>query len=248
MKIIVCDNDIIKHSINELTNNNANEVITKSSGKEVLEYFSSNKADLLLIDVFTTDINGLDITKELSNNTIYNRPNKIITFTAFSTTALMNKATVVGADYYIIKPYENNNLLDVIDNLFNEQIIKPTTNKLSIEEEISVVLHEVGLPAHIKGYMYIRDAIVMVYEDISYLGAITKLLYPTLAKKYQTTSSRVERAIRHSIEVAWSRGNVDTISELFSYTISYNKSKPTNSEFIAMIADKLRLKYKTKSL
>ena len=109
------------------------------------------------------------------------------------------------------------------------------------------LLHEIGVPAHIKGYLYLRESITMVYNDIEILGSITKILYPVVAKKYKTTSSRVERAIRHAIEVAWNRGNVDAISSIFSYTISYNKSKPTNSEFIAMLADKLRLEHRVAS-
>ena len=111
-------------------------------------------------------------------------------------------------------------------------------------KEEGIILHEVGVPAHIKGYMYLREAISMVYNSVEILGSITKVLYPEIAITYGTTSSRVERAIRHAIEIAWVRGNVDAISDIFSYTISYNKSKPTNSEFIAMIADRLRLEHK----
>ena len=113
----------------------------------------------------------------------------------------------------------------------------------NLDEEITDMLHEVGVPAHIKGYLYLREAITMVYNNIDILGSITKVLYPEVARKFGTTSSRVERAIRHAIEIAWVRGNVEAISEIFSYTISYNKSKPTNSEFIAMIADRLRLNH-----
>ena len=113
----------------------------------------------------------------------------------------------------------------------------------NLDGEITDILHEVGVPAHIKGYLYLREAITMVYHNIDILGGITKVLYPDVAKKFNTTSSRVERAIRHAIEIAWVRGNVEAISEIFSYTISYNKSKPTNSEFIAMIADRLRLNH-----
>ncbi|HEX7065006.1 MAG TPA: sporulation transcription factor Spo0A, partial [Bacillales bacterium] len=113
-----------------------------------------------------------------------------------------------------------------------------------LNASITSVIHEIGVPAHIKGYMYLREAITMVYNDIELLGSITKVLYPDIAKKYKTTSSRVERAIRHAIEVAWSRGNYDSISSLFGYTVSMSKAKPTNSEFIAMVADKLRIENK----
>src|SRR5690625_814862 len=116
--------------------------------------------------------------------------------------------------------------------------------KQDLEGDITNIIHEIGVPAHIKGYMYLREAITMVYNDIELLGSITKILYPDIAKRYSTTASRVERAIRHAIEVAWNRGNIDSITELFGYTINVSKAKPTNSEFIAMVADKLRLKHK----
>ena len=115
---------------------------------------------------------------------------------------------------------------------------------IDLDTEITSILHEVGVPAHIKGYLYLREAITMVYNNLDLLGSITKILYPEVAEKFNTTASRVERAVRHAIEIAWIRGNVEAISEIFSYTISYNKSKPTNSEFIAMIADRLRIEHK----
>ena len=114
----------------------------------------------------------------------------------------------------------------------------------NLETDVTNMIHEIGVPAHIKGYQYLRDAIMMAVEDMSMLNSITKILYPTIAKNHQTTPSRVERAIRHAIEVAWSRGKMDTIDELFGYTVSVGKGKPTNSEFIALIADKIRLDYK----
>ena len=117
----------------------------------------------------------------------------------------------------------------------------------NLENRVTNMLHEIGIPAHIKGYHYLRDAIIMAVEDMDVLNAITKILYPTVAKKYQTTSSRVERAIRHAIEVAWSRGKLDTLDELFGYTVSTGKGKPTNSEFIALIADTIQLEYKHRS-
>jgi two-component system response regulator (stage 0 sporulation protein A) len=131
-----------------------------------------------------------------------------------------------------------------LEKLVKEETIIKRVKKPSLEQQITTMLHELGVPAHIKGYLYLRSGIAMVYDEIELLGGITKYLYPDIAKIYKTTSSRVERAIRHAIEVAWNRGNIDAISKIFSYTISYNKSKPTNSEFIAMLADKLRLENK----
>lgn len=131
---------------------------------------------------------------------------------------------------------------NMVNNNLSQAVIQPRANK-SLDASITNIIHEIGVPAHIKGYMYLRDAISMVYNDIELLGSITKVLYPDIAKKYNTTASRVERAIRHAIEVAWSRGNIESISNLFGYTVSMSKAKPTNSEFIAMVADKLRLEH-----
>jgi two-component system response regulator (stage 0 sporulation protein A) len=130
-------------------------------------------------------------------------------------------------------------------NMNSAVIASPGANApKSLDASITSIIHEIGVPAHIKGYLYLREAIAMVYHDIELLGSITKVLYPDIAKKYNTTASRVERAIRHAIEVAWSRGNLDSISKLFGYTVSMSKAKPTNSEFIAMVADKLRLEHR----
>ena len=144
-------------------------------------------------------------------------------------------------DYVLAKPIDFVSLYEIIT--YNENIVK-NEQYTDLDTEITAILHEIGVPAHIKGYLYIREAITMVYHNLDLLGSITKILYPEIAQKYCTTASRVERAIRHAIEVAWIRGNVEAISEIFSYTISYNKSKPTNSEFIAMIADRLRLQHR----
>ena len=130
----------------------------------------------------------------------------------------------------------------------NDDITTDNTLKTeNLESRVTNMLHEIGIPAHIKGYHYLRDAIIMAVNDMDVLNAITKILYPTVAKKYQTTSSRVERAIRHAIEVAWSRGKLDTLDQLFGYTVSTGKGKPTNSEFIALIADTIQLEYRHKS-
>ena len=154
----------------------------------------------------------------------------------------------------MVKPINFGNLAEVIAEAKNQRNVVSKGNNVinlsipsldnDLDSEITTLLHEIGVPAHIRGYMYIRESIKMVYNNIDILGGITKVLYPEIARKFNTTSSRVERAIRHAIEVAWVRGNIDAISDIFSYTISYHKSKPTNSEFIAMIADRLRLIHK----
>ena len=164
----------------------------------------------------------------------------------------------LGAEYYMLKPFDNQVLLNRITNLRRRsdrrirENVRPSVVReepgaygtRNLETDVTNIIHEIGVPAHIKGYQYLRDAIIMSVNDMDMLNSITKILYPTIAKKYQTTSSRVERAIRHAIEVAWSRGKMDTIDEMFGYTIHNGKGKPTNSEFIALITDRIRLNYK----
>ena len=179
----------------------------------------------------------------------------VIMLTAFGQEDVTKKAVDLGASYFILKPFDMENLVNNIRqvNGKGQSVIKgnsqvsyrqPEQKPKNLDASITSIIHEIGVPAHIKGYLYLREAISMVYNDIELLGSITKVLYPDIAKKYNTTASRVERAIRHAIEVAWSRGNIESISSLFGYTVSMTKAKPTNSEFIAMVADKLRLEHK----
>ena len=180
---------------------------------------------------------------------------QVIVVSAVSQESVTEHAFALGAAYYILKPFDTRVIIARVKSvgMTGEKGDKVVTtvfenrNRLqnhSMEAEITQTIHEIGVPAHIKGYQYLRDAILMSVSDTEMLGAITKRLYPNIAKKHQTTPSRVERAIRHAIEVAWSRGKVDTIEELFGYTVSDRKGKPTNSEFIALLADKIRLEYK----
>lgn len=255
--IIADDNKELLCMVSEFLKMQQNIDVVKafSTGKELLSHLESESCDILLLDIFMPELDGVNILTELAGNPKYHRPNKIVILTAFNTEAMMNKVSQLGADYFIVKPIDLNSLQNTINSLLKEGVNRGSTinlknnqvskaNEKSLDTEITELLHEIGVPAHIKGYMYLRESITMVYNNVEILGGITKVLYPTVAKKYKTTSSRVERAIRHSIEVAWNRGNVDAISQIFAYTISYNKSKPTNSEFIAMIADKLRLAHR----
>lgn len=257
--IIADDNKELVGMIEEFLKLQPGVNVIKSfyKGKDLLSHLESESCDILLLDIFMPEIDGVTVLNELKNSSKYHRPKKIVMLTAFNTESIMAKASQLGADYFIVKPVDLNNLQKTISELLNEGNKVGATFNLkasqqspvaekNLDTEITELLHEIGVPAHIKGYMYLREAITMVYNNVDILGGITKILYPTIAKKYNTTSSRVERAIRHSIEVAWNRGNVDAISQIFAYTISYNKSKPTNSEFIAMIADKLRLAHKIK--
>lgn len=255
--IIADDNKELLSMLDEFlkVQSNLEVASTFTSGKAVLNYLETNKVDLLLLDIFMPEVDGVSVLQTIKENpTKYNKPTKVIMFTAFNNESIMTKASEFGADYFIIKPVELSTILNVINDLMKPQIVKKgelisfsDPKEIDLDSEITAILHEIGVPAHIKGYLYLRESISMVYYNIEILGSITKVLYPVIAKKYKTTSSRAERAIRHAIEVAWNRGNVDAISSIFSYTISYNKSKPTNSEFIAMLADKLRLAHKVTS-
>lgn len=227
---------------------------TAYNGEDCLEMIREANPDVLVLDIIMPHLDGLGVLERLRENEEVNMPN-VIMLTAFGQEDVTKKAVDLGASYFILKPFDMDNLVSNIRQVAGRKkqgmpAVKRTSsynsNKkvLNLDQNITSIIHEIGVPAHIKGYMYLREAISMVYNDIDLLGCITKVLYPDIAKKYKTTSSRVERAIRHAIEVAWSRGNIDSISSLFGYTVSMSKAKPTNSEFIAMVADKLRIEHK----
>ena len=162
---------------------------------------------------------------------------RVVVLSAVGQDQITQKAIQLGADYYVVKPFDFNVFVKRLKQISgSDRGDEPNSKRKYIN-----IMHEIGVPAHIKGYQYLREAIIMVVENIELLNGITKELYPNIAEKYGTTSSRVERAIRHAIEVAWARGKMDTIDNIFGYTVNTNRGKPTNSEFIAMIADKLRL-------
>jgi len=257
-KISICivdDNRELVHVMEEYFNHEPDmEVIgVAQNGKDCMELLKEHEPDVLLLDMIMPLLDGLGVMQQLREEQREHMPN-IIMLTAFGQEDVMRKAVEYGASYFVLKPFDFNNLADKIRevNGTTEHIKVGTTPKSSptpknehnLETNITSIMHDIGVPAHIKGYMYLREAITMVYNDIELLGSITKILYPDIAKRYSTTASRVERAIRHAIEVAWNRGNIDSITELFGYTINVSKAKPTNSEFIAMVADKLRLKHK----
>ncbi len=226
------------------------------NGDEVLRLLEDGvQPDVLILDIIMPHLDGLGVLEQLKERNIQPCP-KIIMLTAFGQENITQKAVQLGASYYILKPFD----MDVLTNRIRQLVaggstsstassvkpssVVPLNKSKNLDSNITSIIHEIGVPAHIKGYQYLREAITMVYNNIEILGAITKTLYPAIAEKYKTTPSRVERAIRHAIEVAWTRGNIDSISHLFGYTVNISKSKPTNSEFIAMVADKLRLEHK----
>lgn len=226
------------------------------NGNEVLAYIEQNEKvpDVLILDIIMPHLDGLGVLEKLREMNLPTQP-KIIMLTAFGQENITQKAVQLGASYYILKPFDMEILTNRIRQLVSNAApmtspfaakpnVVPITKGKNLDANITTIIHEIGVPAHIKGYQYLREAITMVYNNIEILGAITKTLYPAIAEKFKTTPSRVERAIRHAIEVAWTRGNIDSISHLFGYTINISKSKPTNSEFIAMVADKLRIEHK----
>ncbi len=256
MKVLVADDN---RDFNELLTDYLDgepdiQVVGRAfNGKEALKVLEETQPDVLLLDIIMPYMDGLGVLEQLPELNLENRP-KVIMLTAFGHENITQRAVELGANYYILKPFNMDLLserirqLSVSDNGSREKKYESKPKKQvtsdNLESEITNILHEIGIPAHIKGYQYLREAILMVIREIEILGAITKVLYPRIAEKYNTTPSRVERAIRHAIEVAWSRNNVETIKRFFGYTINTERGKPTNSEFIALVADKLRLRTK----
>ena len=233
-----------------------NVVGTAKDGEEAYNVIKAKEPDVVLLDIVMPKLDGLGVLDRFNNDkSVKKRPTFII-ISAIGQEKITEDAFNLGADYYIMKPFDNDMVLNRIKHVKQRASAKPQEvrkvnayereedlNERNLEADVTEIIHEIGVPAHIKGYQYLRDAIVMSVNDMDMLNSITKILYPTIAKKYQTTSSRVERAIRHAIEVAWSRGKMDTIDEMFGYTIHNGKGKPTNSEFIALITDRIRLEY-----
>lgn len=226
------------------------------TGEEMYQIIKNKQPDVVLLDLIMPKMDGLSVMEAVRNNKNIKKHPHFIIVTAVGQEKITEDAFRKGASYYILKPFQNETVLNQIKNFKHEtrqeeyktqsitSPIKYTTEE-GLESRVTNMIHEIGIPAHIKGYHYLRDAIMMAVDDMDVLNAITKILYPTVAKKHQTTSSRVERAIRHAIEVAWSRGKLDTLDSLFGYTVSNGKGKPTNSEFIALVADTIRLERKT---
>jgi two-component system response regulator (stage 0 sporulation protein A) len=229
---------------------------TARDGLEAYELIKNKQPDVMLLDIVMPKLDGLSVLDRMRSDHSLKKKPSVIIISAVGQESITEDAFQKGADYFIMKPFENDVVIRHIKRLRDRKNRRvsdiqagSTYEKVSeaperdLRTDVTNMIHDIGVPAHIKGYQYLREAIEMTVEDIEMLGSITKILYPGIAKKYQTTPSRVERAIRHAIEVAWNRGNMDTIDELFGYTINNGKGKPTNSEFIALIADKIRLEY-----
>ena len=219
---------------------------TANDGEQAIRLIGERKPDVLVLDLMLSKQDGISVLKAISG---MDRKPATLATSGFITDYVAAAAANLGVQYMMLKPCDMPAMVERMEEMIRGGESLRTSaprraDKNSIESMVTNIIHEVGVPAHIKGYQYLRDAIIMSVSDMEMLNSITKILYPTIAKRHQTTPSRVERAIRHAIEVAWSRGKMDTIDRLFGYTVSVGKGKPTNSEFIALIADKIRLDYK----
>lgn len=223
-----------------------------SDGKSLLEAIQNSRPDVVLMDLILPKLDGFGVLKALRDT---NAPQPaVIILTAFSNPSVISDAAALGAYYFFTKPCDFAELLDRIRAACRKEASKsalplPASLQHSkpekrLETMVTEVIHEIGVPAHIKGYQYIREAIILTVRDMDLINAVTKALYPMVAKRYNTTPSRVERAIRHAIEVAWDRGDIEVLQKYFGYTVSNVKGKPTNSEFVALIADRLQLRLK----
>ncbi len=218
-------------------------------GSKIIESIKQIKPDIVLMDAFMPRIDALGVLEQLKNVTLEKRP-VFALMSSVDNPRFEETLLNAGADYYFLKPFELNVLaerLSQISQWHNSEHDKEARNAHGgdLQLTVSEIMRQIGVPAHIKGYQYLRESIILTVGDPELMHAVTKLLYPTVAKNNHTTPSRVERAIRHAIEVAWDRGDVDVLSSYFGYTIQISRGKPTNSEFIAMISDKLRLEMKT---
>ncbi len=264
---IIDDNARMIHSMQEALKGDADiEVVgTAEDGIAGLALIKEKSPDVVLLDLIMPKLDGLGVLERLRKAEAAGenpagegkRLPAIIVVSAISQERVMENAFELGAIYYILKPFDPETLHNQVRRACGEFTIRAFDGRReegvhmrmekrehNLESDVTNIIHEIGVPAHIKGYQYLRDAIMMSVDDTEMLNSITKQLYPSIAKRHKTTPSRVERAIRHAIEVAWSRGKMDTIDELFGYTVNGGKGKPTNSEFVALIADKIRLEYK----
>ena len=243
IKIIVSESCINENYnlLNDLHNQKFDVVISPRDGKTVINYINTYNPITVVCDAFMPNGDAVEVMKAFKN--LPNKP-KFIVISSLNSEYLSRELSLNGASYIFLKPYQSKQLIDVIKGLTElpQEQIKAISIEQTLEGNITKMIHQIGVPAHIKGYRYLRKGIMLCVMDESMLGSVTKSLYPAIAKHFQTTSSRVERAIRHAIEVAWDRGDIDILNSYFGYTIHNGRGKPTNSEFIAMLADRLKLK------
>ncbi len=257
LRVIIADSNVQdrKSKAKAMEDSGINVLLATGDGSKALKAIQNEKPDVVILDMILPGIDGIGILEEI--NGMEDKPVVIIE-TVLHLTNLVEEALCMGADYYMIKPVANSMLIKRMQQILrgkrihhfvgiqNEVSRDMNTYSGDIEMDVTNILLEIGIPAHIKGYQYIREGIIMSYYDRTKLQYVTKSLYPCIAEQFKTTSGSVERTIRHAIEVAWRRGNLDTLERVFGNTISAGKGKPTNSEFMALLTDKLRLEYRPK--
>lgn len=248
-KILLCDenNEERRRITDFLTKSGFRFIDEAINGEAAIEKLSKGVYDIAVLDLWISGVDGIGIIRNIERSNISHKP-AFILMSPINKESVLVEASEAGADICLLKPFDPSALVGHIDSILRLRGKNGAKQEFSaaadMEAQVTKIIHQIGVPAHIKGYQYLRTAILMTIEDNDIINSVTKVLYPTVAKKYGTTTSRVERAIRHAIEVAWDRGDVDTLNSYFGYTIQNSRGKPTNSEFIAMIADNLRLKYK----
>ena len=253
-KILIADENSAQRQslLGELRRAGYVNIEIANNGEDALDKIDKFHPDVAIIDVWLSKLDGIGVLRNCKKlNFGTDKAPSFIVVSMVSNQSVFIEASAAGADICLLKPYNVASLCSHIDSLAQNRFIGAPTaapdndsRAPDIETQVTKIIHQIGVPAHIKGYQYLRTAILLTVKDSEIINSVTKILYPSVAKKYQTTTSRVERAIRHAIEVAWDRGDVDTLNSYFGYTIQNNRGKPTNSEFIAMIADNLRLQYK----
>ena len=258
-KVLICDEneDFRRITAEYLKSAGFRAPDEASNGEEALTKIMKNRPDVVIVDIWLTRIDAASLIRNTLSFDFSPAPKPaFIVVSQLNNPSMLSEASDAGAEYCMLKPINYPSLVERIRRLIlkrdnsipsHPQPVKPTESNVlypqnaELETQVTKIIHQIGVPAHIKGYQYLRTAILMTIHDNDIINSVTKILYPSVAKQYKTTSSRVERAIRHAIEVAWDRGDVDTLNSYFGYTIQTSRGKPTNSEFIAMIADNLRL-------
>ena len=249
-KILICDENAEERKTiaESLYKRGYKNTLDAPNGEKAAQLIAMGGIDIVICDLWLSKLDGIALIRNTKTLPIKDKPSFIL-MSPINKQSVLMEASEAGADICLLKPFDVNSLVQHIESIRKCKAnvkIKPDgiLDRPDLEAQVTKIIHQIGVPAHIKGYQYLRYAILMTIDDNDVINSVTKVLYPSVAKKFGTTTSRVERAIRHAIEVAWDRGDVDTLNSYFGYTIQNSRGKPTNSEFIAMIADNLRLKYR----
>lgn len=251
IKMIITEDaaEFNRENLEKFQNFNISVAFCAKDGEELCSRIEQEQPDVVLMESFMTRLDAIGVMRSIKRQNI--KQPLFFVFSSFHSAVLEREIMSNGASYFMLKPYDVEQLCENVKLMMrkSDRLLRMpiSVDAFGIELKVTEILHEIGVPAHIKGYHYLRDSIIMSVERPEIINAVTKQLYPSVAKKYDTTSSRVERAIRHAIEVAWDRGDIDVLNSYFGYTIHNDRGKPTNSEFIAMISDRLRLQIKNAS-